>query len=242
MGTLTIGEVAERSGFSASSLRYYEGIGLVLPASRTAAGHRVYDDAVLARLAFIARAKQLGCTLDEITDLVAICEADECAPAQRRFHELVTAKIGQTQRRLAELARFADQLRTAAAQLSTDPIDGPCGPGCACLGDAPHDEPAAPEPSIACTLTAGDAAERVEEWAALLVHATSRTRADDGALRLTFGPDTPTDELMRLVAAEQRCCGFFAFAITLDPAGLGLEVRAPDGAASIVAALFGAAA
>jgi DNA-binding transcriptional MerR regulator len=51
----TIGEMAERSGFSASALRYYEGIGLVEPSTRTGAGCRLYDDHTLARLAFIAR-------------------------------------------------------------------------------------------------------------------------------------------------------------------------------------------
>ena len=45
----TIGEVADRSGFSASALRYYEGIGLVEPATRTDAGYRIYDDHTLSR-------------------------------------------------------------------------------------------------------------------------------------------------------------------------------------------------
>ena len=50
MSTYTIGETAERSGFSASALRYYEGIGLVDPPARTASGYRLYDDDTLARL------------------------------------------------------------------------------------------------------------------------------------------------------------------------------------------------
>jgi DNA-binding transcriptional MerR regulator len=54
--TYTIGEVAERTGFSASALRYYEDIGLVTPAARSDAGYRLYDDRVLSRLAFVARA------------------------------------------------------------------------------------------------------------------------------------------------------------------------------------------
>ena len=84
MSTLTIGQVAERTGFSASSLRYYEGIGLVVPAARTDAGYRLYDEAAVGRLAFIARAKQLGCTLEEITDLVSIWDGERCGPVQRR--------------------------------------------------------------------------------------------------------------------------------------------------------------
>ncbi len=52
VGTCTIGEVAERSGFSASALCYYEGIGLVAPSTRTEAGYRLYDDRSLNQLTF----------------------------------------------------------------------------------------------------------------------------------------------------------------------------------------------
>ena len=134
MTTYTIGEVAERSGFSASTLRYYEGIGLVVPAERTAAGYRIYDDRTLARLAFIARAKHLGCTLEEIFDLVALWDGDRCGPVQRRFHELVTAKIAAAERQIAELTEFRTQLGAAATGLAGAPVDGPCDAGCACLG------------------------------------------------------------------------------------------------------------
>lgn len=60
-----IKDVADRSGFSAVTLRYDEQIGLLPESARTAAGYRLYDDDALERLAFIARAKQLGCSLDE---------------------------------------------------------------------------------------------------------------------------------------------------------------------------------
>ena len=126
MSTLTIGQVAERTGFTTSALRYYEGLGLVMPTTRTDAGYRLYDDDTVNRLAFIARAKQLGCSLDEITDLLAIWDDDRCAPVQRRFHELVTEKIGATQAQIAELVAFAAQLQTAAARLDSPSIDGPC--------------------------------------------------------------------------------------------------------------------
>ncbi|MBI1844927.1 MAG: MerR family transcriptional regulator [Actinobacteria bacterium] len=133
MRTYTIGEAADRSGFSASALRYYEGIGLVPPSTRTDAGYRLYDDDTLARLAFIARAKQLGCTLEEITDLVGIWDGERCGPVQKRFHDLVTTKLADAQRQIAELTALSDQLRHAAAQLAGPAIDGPCSEGCACL-------------------------------------------------------------------------------------------------------------
>lgn len=135
MDSLTIGQVAGRTGFAATTLRYYEDIGLVTPASRSAAGYRLYDERALERLAFIAHAKQLGCTLEEITDLVAIWDGDECAPVQRRFHELVTEKLAETEQRIAALEAFSDQLRVAATRLAEPPEDGPCDERCACLAE-----------------------------------------------------------------------------------------------------------
>jgi MerR family transcriptional regulator, copper efflux regulator len=133
MRTYTIGQTAERSGFSASALRYYEGIGLVEPRSRTDAGYRLYDDGALARLGFIARAKRLGCSLEEITDLVAIWDGERCGPVQRRFHELVSAKLADAERQIAELMALTVQLHDAAAQLAGPAVDGPCNDDCACL-------------------------------------------------------------------------------------------------------------
>ncbi len=101
MSTYTIGEVAERTGFTASALRYYGRRGLLEPSTRTDAGYRLYNEEALARLAFIARAKQLGCSLDEISDLVALWDGERCGPVQRRFHDLVTAKIDAAQHQIA---------------------------------------------------------------------------------------------------------------------------------------------
>jgi DNA-binding transcriptional MerR regulator len=247
VSTYTIGEIADRSGFSASALRYYEGIGLVPPATRTDAGYRVYDDRTLARLAFIDRAKQLGCSLEEITDLVGIWDGERCGPVQRRFHELVTTKIGESQRQIAALTAFTAQLQTAASQLSGDPVDGPCGDGCACLADPPRVPGPVPVslgvetdgPAIACTLDPGSMPARLTEWQAILDQATSRTTTPDGALRVELDGRVELGELVRVAAAEQRCCSFLTFTITIDGRGIGLEVRAPDGAADIVASLFG---
>ena len=133
MGTYTIGQTAERSGFSPSTLRYYEGIGLVEPSERTASGYRLYDDRVLARLAFIARAKQLGCSLEDIADLVGIWDGERCGPVQRRLHDLVTEKLAEAQRQIEELTAFRDQLGHAATQLTGPATDGPCSEECACL-------------------------------------------------------------------------------------------------------------
>jgi MerR family redox-sensitive transcriptional activator SoxR len=64
---LTIGEVAHRSGFPPSSLRYYEREGL-LRTARTSGGQRRYERSVLRRLAFIRAARTIGVGLDEVRE------------------------------------------------------------------------------------------------------------------------------------------------------------------------------
>lgn len=244
----TIGEVAERTGFSASALRYYEGHGLVEPVGRSDAGYRLYDDTSIARLRFVARAKQLGCSLEEIADLVELWAADDCGPVQRRLHDLVTDKIADAQRRRAELIRFTAQLQTAAAHLGGDPVDGACSDACACLAESPTSR-AAPvvlgarvDAAIACTLPDEAVPGRYEDWQRLAVHVVGRQvlPTGDTGVRLQLDTTVPLDELARLVVAEQGCCAFFSFAITVDERGIALEIRCPPDAQDLVTALFGA--
>jgi hypothetical protein len=60
-------------------------------------------------------------------------------------------------------------------------------------------------------------------------------------VRLEFDAGMAVEDLVRLVAAEQQCCAFFSFTITVDADGVALEVQAPDGATDMVTALFGTA-
>jgi MerR family transcriptional regulator, copper efflux regulator len=261
--TYRIAEVAQRSGFTPATLRYYEDIGLMAPADRTDAGYRLYDDTSLERLRFIARAKQLGCSLDEIADLATAWDGGRCAPVQDRLRATVEAKIADALAQIAELTTLAAELQRAAATLSTQPVDGPCDDTCGCTTDtaqspmstsvplvtkalAEEPDDAAP---IACTLTGGDMATRLDEWTALLAGnedmlggVTARRALDDGGLRLEFGPGADVTEIARLAAAEQECCRFFRFALVIDDRGIALEVHAPPDGEPVLAALFGTAA
>lgn len=71
---MTVGEVAERSGFAPSALRYYEDVGLI-DAERTSGGQRRYERGVLRRLAFISAARHVGLTLEEIRHAFALLPA-----------------------------------------------------------------------------------------------------------------------------------------------------------------------
>ena len=251
-----IKDVADRSGFTAATLRYYEEIALLPEASRTPAGYRLYDDRTLDRLAFIARAKHLGCTLEEIGDLTLAWDGGQCGPVQDRLRYVVADKLASAQQQIMELTTLTSELQRAATTLELHRPDGPCDEQCGCVTDTTEtdnfmpgqvvtlgrkpDRPADAVP-IACTLTSQSMRGRLEEWQQLLSHVIDRAPIDNG-LRATFGSATPLDELMRLVAAEQDCCQFFDFAITVDNRGIALEVRSPADAIPVLQSLFGAQA
>ena len=243
-----IKDVADRSGFSAATLRYYEEIGLLPEANRTPAGYRLYDDRTLERLAFIARAKQLGCTLDEIADLILAWDGGQCGPVQDRLRTIVAEKLAGAQRQIGELMMLAAELQQATAMLETHRPDGPCDDRCGCASDpdpaplAVHligkREASSDVTPIACTLAPLSMPGRLDEWQALLTHVVRRDHLPSG-VRATFGPQVPLDELIQLAAAEQDCCRFFDFAITVDSRGIALEIRAPDDALPVLQTLFG---
>src|SRR6201997_692494 len=96
---LTIGEVAAAAGVAATTLRYYERIGL-LPAPARLGGQRRYDDAVLARLEVIRLCKSAGFALDEIEALFA-----DDAPGRPASRALAEAKLAEIDAQMASLAR-----------------------------------------------------------------------------------------------------------------------------------------
>lgn len=245
-----ISEVAERSGFPASTLRYYEDIGLLPAPARTANGYRTYDESTVHRLAFIARARELGASLGEIADLVELWADERCEPVLGRLRDLVTSKIRHAGRRQDELAALVTRLRQTATGLDGPPTDGPCDTSCACTAVTasptpartyPHQPPRPPRAgaaSIACTLSNSGLMDQLDRWGVALESVTART-ATEGGLRLTLAADAPLADIVALTVAEQRCCRFFGFATTVDERGLALEVTAPPEAAEIVECVFG---
>jgi DNA-binding transcriptional MerR regulator len=241
-GRLRISELAARSGFSPSALRYYERVGLLAATERSSGGYRLYDDAAVSQLRFIARAKRLGLSLEEIRGLVASWPDGPCASVRGRLRAHIQAKTVDVRARVADLTSLAEQLESADVALKARAPQGPCGNGCGCA-DA---EPAVPgtlaEPvPVACTLDAGEASQRVTAWGDICAGARSREARDDG-LRLRFPPDPLlAGRLAELAAREQACCPFFTFILRLDNDGLTLDVSAPVAAAGLLSDVFSAA-
>jgi MerR family redox-sensitive transcriptional activator SoxR len=103
---LTVSEVARRSGYAASALRYYEREGLI-EASRTGGGQRRYQRSVLRRLAFIRAARNVGLSLDEVrTELAQL-------PAGRAPNKADWSRISRNWRhRLDEQIQALQALRS----------------------------------------------------------------------------------------------------------------------------------
>ncbi|HEX2307916.1 MAG TPA: redox-sensitive transcriptional activator SoxR [Jatrophihabitantaceae bacterium] len=106
--TLTIGEVAARSGIATSALRFYEARGLI-QAERASSGHRRYDRSVLRRIAFIAAAQRVGLTLRDIADSLATLP-DSRTPTRQDWVRLSRGWRPRVQERIDELVRLRDDL------------------------------------------------------------------------------------------------------------------------------------
>jgi MerR family transcriptional regulator, copper efflux regulator len=233
-----IAELATLAGVSPATLRYYEQIGLLPAASRNSSGYRMYDDSAVDRLAFISRAKQLGCSLEEIADLTIAWDGGECGPIQDRLRRLVADKRAAAEVEIAALRTLSDELSSAAQALERHRPIGSCDEECGCLpvvtnavttavtlGRKPM---TADDIPIACTLSPHAAKDRVAEWQRLLHGSVSSRSSVASGLHLSFHASVDATELMRLAVAEQDCCRFFSFAITVDHRGVGLDILGPN--------------
>ena len=107
--TLTTGALARRAGVNIQTVRFYEREGLMKPAPRSVSGYRTFDEEALARLTFIRKAQQLGFTLKEIRELIAL-ETDPDAPCDR-VRDAATVKLEAVEEKIADLERMKAALR-----------------------------------------------------------------------------------------------------------------------------------
>jgi MerR family transcriptional regulator, copper efflux regulator len=116
MNELTIGWVARRAGLAIDTVRYYEREGLLEKPARTSSGYRQYPADAVARLRFIRQAKELGFTLSEIRELLAlkVAPGKSCADVRAR----TKAKIIDIEQRVAQLNRMKRALAKLAVACS----------------------------------------------------------------------------------------------------------------------------
>lgn len=134
-GLVHIGEVADRTGLSHRTIRYYEEMGLVTPAGRTEGGFRLYDEAGIDRLLLITPMKPLGFSIEEIGELLTaldtVSDPDAGTEGRERARAVLDDAHSGVQRRIGELkdatARAEAFARRLGREISLSPADQQAG-------------------------------------------------------------------------------------------------------------------
>lgn len=108
MKFMTIGQLARRAEVGIETVRFYERQGLLETPARKDSGYRQYDESVVARLRFIKRAKELGFSLKEIKELLAlrVDPSTTCAEVRSR----AKTKIADVEEKIQALQRIKNAL------------------------------------------------------------------------------------------------------------------------------------
>jgi DNA-binding transcriptional MerR regulator len=134
MNALLIGDLAERAGVPTPTIRYYESIGLLRPAARSAAGYRRYPERTVEELRFIKKAQALGFTLDEIGEILTLSRSGKapCSQVLSLGHQHLAA----VDERLRRLQVFREQLASELAKWEHKKNGVTCDGLCQFISDA----------------------------------------------------------------------------------------------------------
>jgi MerR family copper efflux transcriptional regulator len=107
--TYTIGQVAKRSGVGIETIRFYEREGVIPKPSRTESGYRQYDEETIKRLHFVGRAKELGFSLKEISQLLSLrlTPRSNCSEVRKK----AVAKLEEINKKISDLQRMRSTLK-----------------------------------------------------------------------------------------------------------------------------------
>jgi MerR family copper efflux transcriptional regulator len=119
-----IGQLAEKSGVPASTIRFYEKSGLLPKAARQPSGYRFYDQTALERLQLIRFSQSLGFTLDELPKLLHMPAGFD--------HDLIMKKLTEKQAEidalLAQLTRKKTKMAVMIERIDAHWAQGECMP------------------------------------------------------------------------------------------------------------------
>lgn len=107
-GQVAIGEAARLSGVSARMVRHYEGLGLLPAVARTDSGYRQYGEADVHTLRFIKRSRDLGFSMEEITELVGLWHNRRRASSSVK--RIAQKHLGELEQRIADMQSMRNTL------------------------------------------------------------------------------------------------------------------------------------
>jgi MerR family copper efflux transcriptional regulator len=114
---MNIGEVAEKVGLPAKTIRYYEDIGLVTP-RRDTNGYRSFRDTDMHKLAFLGRSRALGFTIEDCRNLLALWDDQDRASADVRA--IATEHLTRIEQKIADLEDIRDTLSHLVRECAGD--------------------------------------------------------------------------------------------------------------------------
>ena len=123
---MNIGQAADKSGVSAKMIRYYEKTGLIEPAERTASGYRVYEPRDVHTLRFVRRARDLGFSVEQIQELLALWQDRSRASADVRA--VACAHIERLREKIVGMQSMVATLDELAAKCTDDDRPDPSRP------------------------------------------------------------------------------------------------------------------
>jgi MerR family Zn(II)-responsive transcriptional regulator of zntA len=111
--TLTVSEFSRRVDVAPHLVRYYTKIGLLHPARTPGNGYKVFQQADISRFHFIRQAQSIGCTLEEIREILAPSQQSE--PDCHRVRDILHDRLVKNQQRLLELSQLQQRIQKALA-------------------------------------------------------------------------------------------------------------------------------
>jgi MerR family copper efflux transcriptional regulator len=133
--TISIGVLAQQTGCTVPTVRYYEEIGLLPAGPRTEAGRRLYREATVKRLTFIRRCRDFGFSIDQVRELVAL--VDEPQRPCIEVCDIASGHLAQIRKKLAELQALEASLSAFVVSCDTACAGGP-SVDCTILEDLAH--------------------------------------------------------------------------------------------------------
>ncbi|WP_040260517.1 Cu(I)-responsive transcriptional regulator [Pseudomonas massiliensis] len=131
---MNIGQAADRSGLTPKMIRHYEQTGLLPPAVRSSSGYRLYGEDALETLGFIKRARDLGFSLEEVRELLALRRDPDRASAD--VQALARQHVQALDERIERLLALRESL-----QRLVDHCQGNAAPECAILDELASAKP-----------------------------------------------------------------------------------------------------
>lgn len=121
---LQIGEVAKLAAVNIQTVRYYEKRGILRPAKRSQAGFRLYSEETVQTLNFIKHSKDLGFTLEEIRELLALraTTASRCQKVRKK----AKSKLADIQDKLRVLKQMEKNLKNLIVKCEKQQTDSAC--------------------------------------------------------------------------------------------------------------------